>query len=283
MSFTFKNGRRIKLELDAYISDNKTMWMHGAQFQNLLTDDGTICSPGTAKKGITVGAYDPRGYRNTTGSLNDFSSWGETIDGRRAVDITAPGFTVFSPASYFYTGKQGGYVDFGGTSAALPHVTGCAALIMQASPGITPDELSQVLFEYALEDEFTGPVPNDKWGFGKLKAYESITKSHIAAVVENNKQQDIFFVSQPYPNPFNTCTTFKINILPSEITPVDLYVYNVLGQKIRILHNINEYKNSFHFIWDGLNDNGKPAASGIYFFHFSYKETSIIRKALFFK
>ena len=79
MSFTFKNSRRIDLELDAYISDNKTMWMHGAQFQNHLTDDGTICSPGSAKKGITVGAYDPRGYRNTNGSLSDFSSWGKLL------------------------------------------------------------------------------------------------------------------------------------------------------------------------------------------------------------
>jgi len=287
MSLIFRNDRRIELEIDSYISDDKTGWANGAQFQNHLTDDGTVTSPGTAEKGITVGAFDPRGYRNEKGALSDFSSWGKTTDGRRAVDITAPGWTVFSPASHYPSDSQpGGYINFGGTSASLPHVAGCAALIMQASPGITPDELSQVLLQYALTDNFTGTgleIPNDKWGYGKLRIYDSITKSNIATYVKDTIRPEQFIVSLPYPNPFNTSTNFEITIAPGIESPVYLHIYNILGQKIRTIQTIQEQPGNFSVSWNGNDDNGMPVASGIYIFHFYHDNNSITRKALYIK
>jgi len=285
-TFTFRNARSLDLEFDAYIADNRTMWMHGTQFMDHLTDDGTVCSPGTAKKGITVGSYDPRGYHNPFGSLSDFSSWGDTIDGRRAVDITAPGFTVFSPASSQFTGKPGGYVDFNGTSAALPHVVGCAALIMQASPGITPDMLSQVLLDYALEDEFTGTVPNTMWGYGKLRSYASITESGIVSppsLVLDTGNPAIFRVSEPSPNPFNVSTAFQIDLLTTGTSSFDVAIYNIIGQTVRSVRIDTVSSPSYRFTWDGLDDRGKTASSGIYFFRFTCMQSTIIRRALLYK
>ncbi len=283
MSLNFRNNRPIELEIDSYIADNVSGWLNGAQFQNYLTDDGTVTSPGTAEKGITVGAFDPRGYKNEKGALSDFSSWGKTIDGRIAVDITAPGWTVFSPASHYQSGNQpGGYIDFGGTSAALPHVAGCAALIMQASPGITPDELSQVLLQYALTDEFTGTgteIPNDKWGYGKLRIYDSITKSNIIYT----KQPEQFIVSQPYPNPFNTSTNFEIKFASEIKSPVNLNIYNILGQRIKTIQTTPEQSGNISLSWDGNDNNGMSVASGIYIFHFYHDNKSVTRKALHLK
>ncbi len=216
--------------------------------------------------------------RNKTGDLCDFSSWGETIDGRRAVDITAPGYTIFSPSSHYPSGDQpGGYVNFGGTSAALPHVAGCAALIIQVSGVISPDNVSQTLFQYALADEFTGPAPNNKWGYGKLEIYDSIAISH-----DNTVHQEPFSVSQPYPNPFNKSTNFEISILPQNKSTVSLYIYNILGQKIRTIP-IQGQSGNFSVTWNSRDDNGMPVSSGIYIFQFFHENHSITRKALFLK
>ncbi len=276
--------RPLTLDMDAYISDNRTGWMHGAQFTNFLTDDGTVCAPGTAEKIITVGSFDPRGYRNPEGDFSDFSSWGDTTDGRRAVDITAPGFTVFSPASHYPGGVQpGGYVDFGGTSASLPHVVGCAALIAQASPSISPADLANVLFEFALADEFTGPVPNNKWGYGKLQCYDSITRSQIVSSLEAETMPAPFSVSFPYPNPFNTTTQFELHMSSNHSLPVDLIIFNTLGQKIRTIRNCNNSRPYATVTWDGKNDDRMPVSSGMYFFTFASAASSVVQSALFLK
>ena len=157
---------------------------------------------------------------------------------------------------------------------------------MQASPSITPDELSHVLFIYALTDNFTGTeseIPNDKWGYGKLRIYDSITKSNIATYAENKIQPEQFIVSQPYPNPFNTSTNFEIAIAPGTKTPVYLHIYNILGQKIKTLQTIQEQSGIFSVSWNGDDDNNMPVASGIYIFHFRHENNSITRKALYIK
>ncbi len=66
-----------------------------------------------------------------------------------------------------------------------------------------------------------------------------------------------------YPNPFNPSTTFSYNL--KEDCHITLEIYNLKGQKIRSI--ISDYKsNGGHTVtWNGKNDAGKPATSGIYF------------------
>jgi len=284
MSIIIENKSSSVIDCDAYIADDVSAWMYGAQFQNFITDDGTVCSPGTAEKGITVGAYDPRGKRNEEGELNDFSSWGKTTDGRRAVDITAPGSVVYSLISHDAVGGQpGGYIDFGGTSSALPHVVGCAALILQVSPNITPDELAQVLFSGALFDAFTGPVPNNKWGYGKLRVYDSLINSSLITNVDETDKPLAFSVSPCYPNPFNSSAHFDIVRANGNNSAVHLDVYNLLGQKVRTINYNDSQALTQTIVWDGRMDSGIEAATGVYFFRFVIDNHSFLRKALFLK
>ncbi|MFC1651423.1 S8 family peptidase, partial [Candidatus Latescibacterota bacterium] len=276
MLFTLNNKRRVDLDIHCYISDNKTSWVNGAQFQNHLTDDGTISSPGTSEKGITVGAFYPRDIPNTLGDICYFSSWGETIDGRRAVDITAPGFTVFSPFSHLNTTKQpGGYQNFGGTSAALPHVAGSAALILQVKKNISPDNLSKLLFESAKTDEYTGLTPNSVWGYGKLNVFDS-----IKTVYADRAEDEPFKVTNPFPNPFKSTTNFEIDVLAENKSHISLAIYNILGQKINTTR-LEILSDKLSFTWDGLDDNDMPVPSGIYIFRFYIGNYSISKKTLF--
>ncbi|MFC1693468.1 S8 family serine peptidase [Candidatus Latescibacterota bacterium] len=284
MSFVITNKTGTSIEIDAYVTDDKTVWMYGTQFKNHLTDDGTICSPGTAEKGITVGAYDPRGTRNIRGDLNDFSSWGKTIDGRRAVDITAPGTLVYSLTSHDAVGGQpGGYIDYGGTSASLPHVVGCAALVLQASPGISPDELSSILLNGAQADKFTGIIPNDKWGFGKLRVYDSLIYADIIVTIDNEKEPVGFSVSSCYPNPFNESASFDISFSNSTGSFVEFTIYTTTGQRIRSIQIPVMKAGSFTLTWNARDDYGNPVATGLYIFSFTNKNNTITKKALFLK
>ncbi len=55
---------------------------------------------------------------------------------------------------------------FGGTSAAVPHVSGAAALALGANPGLTPDALEAYLLDQALD--LGDPAYDTQYGHGRI-------------------------------------------------------------------------------------------------------------------
>jgi flagellar hook assembly protein FlgD len=72
---------------------------------------------------------------------------------------------------------------------------------------------------------------------------------------------------QNYPNPFNVETTIKFHV-PRE-SEVDLKMYNVRGQLVRILVDGTREPGAHLVIWDGRSDKGREVAPGIYFYRFA--------------
>ncbi|MDP8203018.1 MAG: T9SS type A sorting domain-containing protein, partial [Candidatus Tenebribacter mawsonii] len=71
--------------------------------------------------------------------------------------------------------------------------------------------------------------------------------------------------NQNYPNPFNPLTNISFS-LPAD-SKVDLNVYNIRGQKVRELANHEFRTKGLQTIqWNGTDNNGKKAGSGIYFY-----------------
>ena len=103
-----------------------------------------IGSPGCAEGAFTVGAVDPE-----AGTAR-FSSRGPTLDHRVKPDISAPGVAI--------TGAQAGgeYVQMSGTSMASPHVAGAAALVRQAHPDWTVEQLRRSLTSGVKESPADG-------------------------------------------------------------------------------------------------------------------------------
>ena len=73
-----------------------------------------------------------------------------------------------------------------------------------------------------------------------------------------------FELGQNAPNPFNPVTTIRFTI--PEDSRARLVVYDALGRKVRTLID-EDLRASFYTVqWDGRNDGGRMAASGVYFY-----------------
>ncbi|MEJ2636157.1 MAG: FlgD immunoglobulin-like domain containing protein [Calditrichia bacterium] len=82
-----------------------------------------------------------------------------------------------------------------------------------------------------------------------------------------------------YPNPFNPSTTIKVAMAKNE--KVSLFVYNVLGQRVKTLFEGNLKEGAHEFRWDGKDDRNQSVASGLYFYQLK-TETNIQTKNVIF-
>ena len=69
-----------------------------------------------------------------------------------------------------------------------------------------------------------------------------------------------------YPNPFNPTTTISFSLTAEIAEDTELTIYNLKGQKVKQLVNEVLSSGKHSVVWNGKDDNGKQAASGIYFY-----------------
>jgi len=67
-----------------------------------------------------------------------------------------------------------------------------------------------------------------------------------------------------YPNPFNPSTTIAFDLTHKEYVCID--VYNVKGQRVKLLVKDFFSSGQHYIIWNGTDDNGRNVGSGIYFY-----------------
>ena len=83
---------------------------------------------------------------------------------------------------------------------------------------------------------------------------------------------------QNYPNPFNPVTTFHFALPKAEY--VTFEIFNILGQKVVTLVNA-DYGAGKHMVqWDCTMDNGRTAASGVYFAKLKAGDSETTRKMM---
>mgnify|MGYP000120848463 FL=1 len=84
-----------------------------------------------------------------------------------------------------------------------------------------------------------------------------------------------------YPNPFNPQTTLRYDLpLAGQVR---LTIYNLVGQRVRTLVDRHQQAGHYRLTWDGRNDAGFAAASGLYLYRLESKTGSLVRKMLMVK
>jgi len=85
---------------------------------------------------------------------------------------------------------------------------------------------------------------------------------------------------QNFPNPFNPSTmiTLDISSFQSSMVPARLTIYNTLGQQVRSLFAGELPPVLRRFNWDGLDDQGNPAPSGVYIYSFETLNQKISKR-----
>ncbi len=75
-----------------------------------------------------------------------------------------------------------------------------------------------------------------------------------------------FTLEQNYPNPFNAATTihYHLPVVSGQRSAVSLKIYNILGEEVRTLVDKPQKGGKYEVSWDGMDDRGKPVASGVY-------------------
>ncbi len=79
-----------------------------------------------------------------------------------------------------------------------------------------------------------------------------------------NTLPDRYALAQNYPNPFNPSTT--INYSLPERSVVRLNIYNILGRIVTTLVDEDQPAGKYQIIWNGKNNAGGQAATGVYFY-----------------
>ena len=110
-------------------------------------------------------------------TIATFSSRGPRgFDSKLKPEITAPGVAIF--AADMGSGNLG--VSMGGTSMAAPHVAGVAALIKQAHPGWTNEQVKAAIMNTAVDlaDPTSAQIPRQ--GAGRIDAYAAVNTPVVA-------------------------------------------------------------------------------------------------------
>ncbi len=121
------------------------------------TPDGKPSYPAAYDTALAVGAT------GRSDTYTGFSSFGGYVG------VSAPGVGILS------TSWEDGKLDYeygNGTSASAPFVSGIAALIWSVNPGLTADQVKQIIED--TSDDLGDPGRDEHYGYGRVNALRAV-------------------------------------------------------------------------------------------------------------
>ena len=173
---------------------------------------------------------------------------------------------------------------FSGTSASSPITAGIAALLWQRFPHYTRDSIIHRIKATARADSFTGNVPNNKAGWGKVDAFKALANEDTN--LDHACDAKVCRISTPPPPPspppvladflqvFPNPTPGPIQIRYRSSEKLTVEIFNSAGQKVFIT---NLPVTGQVLIYD---TNLRHLSEGIYYLRATGKEKLMIEKIL---
>jgi len=252
-----------------------TGWQAGDPGYGVSAPGGTDCV-------ITVAAHSSGIYssgNNWTGSnISYFSSFGPIIDGRIKPEISAPGSNIISAIQVFTThetanpwatvsfnGRDYQYVPLSGTSMSSPFVAGVVALILEANPWLSPRQIKEIITETAYQDQYTAQQGEERFGYGKVSAYDAVLLALETIGTENISFRESNVTLFPNPASDNVFITLETN---ESSIPIEIYDFS--GKLI-----------DKHILSSGIHQlNIQHYAAGCYFIKINQKENIAVKKLI---
>jgi hypothetical protein len=232
----------------------------------------------TALTTSTAGVVADDDMDNVSGSDKQYAR--KTITGGYALELAvkwsaiSSGSETINPAAGTLFGSVIQQHDNDGNAARSATVQ-WAAVFSDASWN-TPSCLGTVklLADHKLQfiaknniTNVTNPVPYDGSDYTRTGVEEEETIGPVSFGLEQN-----------HPNPFNPST--KISFRVAESSEVNIEIFDLLGRSIRTLGNMQYAPGSHVVEWDGLDDSGQSAASGVYLIVLSDGSRSLTKKMI---
>ncbi|WP_010647704.1 S8 family serine peptidase [Oceanobacillus massiliensis] len=148
----------------------------------------TISTPAIDPFIITVGSADDQDtLERSDDIIADYSSRGPTIDSLVKPDIYAPGSNIISllaPGSAIESQLpelivENNYIQLSGTSMATPICAGVIALLLEANPDLSPNDVKSILMATSH------PTLNDLWGY--IEAGDAVEMANKYYAVQTAK------------------------------------------------------------------------------------------------
>ena len=239
--------------------------------------------PSNVPCAISVAAHQARQKNNTTGqftgagSIAGFSSWGPALGDMEKPDVSAPGVAVtaalssyttanLTPSNTFsFNGRTYGFVSLQGTSMSSPFVAGVVALMLEANPYLTPEQVKSILKQTAFHDQYTESAPQLAVGAGKVDAYQAVLMAlHTTGVEQHAVSESRCRV---FPNPVES-NAFVV--IEGDESHYDAQLFDMSGRLIQ-----QQQMSS------GVNTLDMQAcASGCYFLRVNDGKTLITKKVV---
>ncbi|MBO4282515.1 MAG: S8 family peptidase, partial [Bacteroidales bacterium] len=156
-------------------------------------------------------------------------------NGRDKPDISAPGYNVISANSSYadehntpvttvtFEGREYSFIKLSGTSMSSPFTTGVVALLLEANPTLTAQQVKEALIFSATHDSLTEARGMVRFGHGKVNAYQAVLRAlyHVGTqdfvssaniyTLFPNPATDQLFISTPNNQEATTAYLYDLN------------------------------------------------------------------------
>ena len=223
------------------------------------------CASGNSSGAVSYPARDANviavGATTQSDAIAGFSCRG--ID----QELAAPGVSILSCV------YGDGFASGDGTSFAAPIVGGVSALLFSVNPALTNVDARQILRDTA--DKVGGynynwnpglPGHSQELGYGRVNARAAVEAAGATASIPGGSSvaSSVLTLQPNVPNPFRPATHIRYTLgQPGHVT---VSVQNVLGQHLTTLVDELQPAGAHGVVWDGRDELGRNAASGIYLY-----------------
>jgi choice-of-anchor C domain-containing protein len=243
--------------------------------------------PGNGWIGVGPGNPVITDWTVTSGSIDYVGGLWVASDGKRSVDLNSsiPGaisqsFKTSKDSVYQLQFDMAGNPD-GGRSLKRLRVTVADSSREFTFTPVRRDSMGWkvMAFKFTAIDSLTTLTFTSLTSGAYGPVIDKVRVDFLTYVEETaNVPRLSFTLEQNYPNPFNPETTILYEL--PHAGQVEIAIFNLLGERVRLLVNQRQAAGQYRILWDGRNENGKSMPSGVYLYRLRAGEFVQTRKMI---